>query len=98
MPKPHPTKPSRYLIERPTAPLLTLEERAFQMWAVHPSDLDEFGMTREQFFLAHLNAVLEQAAYIAEHGCLVEPDGGSPTEAESEMCERIAARIRARIR
>ena len=38
---------------------------------------------------------LEEAARIAERGCLVPPDGGSPTEAEREMCEAIAASIRA---
>jgi len=33
-------------------------------------------------------------AIIALNGCLVLPDGGSPTEAEREMCEAIAASIR----
>lgn len=37
---------------------------------------------------------LEEAALVAERGCLVPPDGGSPTEAEREMCEAIAASIR----
>lgn len=38
--------------------------------------------------------LIEQCAYIAIHGCLVPPDGGSPTESERLMCEDIAARIR----
>jgi hypothetical protein len=42
------------------------------------------------------NQALEEAAQIAGNGCLVPPDGGSPTEAESEMCESIASCIRLR--
>lgn len=38
---------------------------------------------------------LEEAAKVAESGCLVPPDGGSPTDEEREMCESIAAQIRA---
>lgn len=41
------------------------------------------------------DTVLEKAARIAETGCLVPPDGGSPTEDEREMCESIASAIRA---
>ena len=40
----------------------------------------------------------EACAKITREGCLVPPDGGSPTEAESDMCERIAAAILARER
>jgi hypothetical protein len=36
----------------------------------------------------------ERCARIAIDGCLVPPDGGSPTEAEYEMCQHIAAAIR----
>jgi hypothetical protein len=39
--------------------------------------------------------VLVEAARVASEACLVPPDGGSPTEAEVEMCDRAAARIRA---
>lgn len=42
------------------------------------------------------DAALEEAAKIAENGCLVPPDGGSPTEDEREMCEGIASAIRVR--
>jgi hypothetical protein len=38
----------------------------------------------------------EACAEIAFNGCLVPPDGGSPTEAERLMCEDIANAIRAR--
>lgn len=36
---------------------------------------------------------LEEAAGIARNGCLVPPDGGSPTDDEREMCDRIADAI-----
>jgi hypothetical protein len=32
------------------------EQRAWEMWAVHPLDLDRMGLSREEFFLAHLRA------------------------------------------
>jgi hypothetical protein len=38
---------------------------------------------------------LEEAAKVAERGCLTHPDGGSPTEPERELCEAIARDIRA---
>ena len=37
----------------------------------------------------------ERAARIAREGCLVPPDGGSPSNAEREICDAIAARIMA---
>jgi hypothetical protein len=39
-------------------------------------------------------SILEEAAKVAERGCLTQPDGGSPTEPERELCEAIAAAIR----
>lgn len=36
---------------------------------------------------------LEEAARIARNGCLVPPDGGSPTQEEADMCDRIAEAI-----
>ena len=36
-----------------------------------------------------------RCALIARNGCLVPPDGGSPTEAERLLCEEIERRIRA---
>lgn len=33
------------------------------------------------------------AADIARNGCLVLPDGGSPTQAEADMCDDIATAI-----
>jgi hypothetical protein len=38
---------------------------------------------------------IEECARIADCGCLVPPDGGSPTEGERLMCEDITRRIRA---
>jgi hypothetical protein len=37
-----------------------------------------------------------KSAYIARSGCLVPPDGGSPTEDEADMCDAIAERILSR--
>lgn len=45
---------------------------------------------------AKLAGVYEECAVIATNGCLVPPDGGSPTEAERQMCDNIAAAIRQR--
>lgn len=39
-------------------------------------------------------AGVEAAARVAREGCLVPPDGGSPTEAERLLCEEIERRIR----
>jgi hypothetical protein len=49
------TEPGRYVIHDPKE-LMTPEQRAFEMWAVHPADLQEMGMTREEFFAAHIKA------------------------------------------
>lgn len=38
---------------------------------------------------------LRKAARIAREGCLVPPDGGSPTAEETTLCDHIAARIMA---
>ncbi len=40
------------------------------------------------------SALIEQCARIAENGCLVPPDGGSPTVEEKEICDSIATEIR----
>jgi hypothetical protein len=40
-----------------------------------------------------LEQALREAAKIARNGCLVPPDGGTPTEAERLMCDHIAAAI-----
>ena len=39
------------------------------------------------------NDALRQAAYMARHACLVPPDGGSPSEAEAELCDEAERRI-----
>ncbi len=38
-------------------------------------------------------SVRERCANIARNGCLLPPDGGSPTDAEVEMCDSIAKAI-----
>lgn len=38
---------------------------------------------------------LVQAAFVARAACLVDPDGGSPTEEECAVAEEAARRIRA---
>jgi hypothetical protein len=43
--------------------------------------------------IERLREALREAAMIAENGCLVPPDGGSPTEDERLMCRAIAVRI-----
>lgn len=54
------SSPGRYLIQDPSTPM-DLETRAFQMWAVHPLDLDALGFkTRQDFYLAHLKAVKQE--------------------------------------
>lgn len=55
----HPGSPGRFLIRHPDE-LMSIEDRAFEMWAVHPSDIDGFGMSREDFYAAHLRAAIRQ--------------------------------------
>jgi hypothetical protein len=47
--------PGRNVIHDPKE-FMTPEQRAFEMWVVHPLDLDRLSMTREEFYLAHLKA------------------------------------------
>lgn len=42
---------------------------------------------------AALDIALKAAADVARNACLVPPDGGAPTETESEMCDRAADAI-----
>jgi hypothetical protein len=51
---------------------MAVDERSFQMWAVHPKDRDELGFrTRQAFFSAHLEAAILQAT--------LEPDAPAQT-------------------
>lgn len=59
---PHPKYPTRYWIQPPSNHM-SLAHRAWQMWAVHPADLDELNMDREQFYLAHVQAVQNQVQH-----------------------------------
>ena len=64
-----------------------------------PHDL-EWNALPEQTRLAYrvlaeasLDIALKAAADVARNACLVPPDGGAPTETESEMCDRAASAI-----
>jgi hypothetical protein len=59
---------------------------------LHPSALFHL----ERFAKLVAQHERDACAEIAFNGCLVPPDGGSPTEAERLMCEDIANAIRAR--
>ena len=56
------------------------------------------GFSESVFYFAKLVAEKEReaCAQIAIYGCMVPPDGGSPTEDERLLCEHIAHSIRAR--
>ena len=45
------------------------------------------------FARAIIEAERSRHAWIARNGCLVPPDGGSPSDTEREMCEQIARSI-----
>lgn len=45
---------------------------------------------------AMVAAARRDAAYVAAHACLVEPDGGSPTPEEIAVCDEASKRILAR--
>lgn len=49
-------------------------------------DLIEYGNARER-------VAFDRCAEIARNGCLVPPDGGSPTPEEAAVCDEIARRI-----
>ncbi len=59
-------RPGRYRIDHPDTPM-PLDVRAWQMWAVHPSDLHAMEFkSREAFFLRHLEAVNGENARLRE--------------------------------
>lgn len=68
----------------------TVRERVARDPAFAQALLDEHAAEN-----ARLRAALKEAERIARDGCLVPPDGGSPTEAEAQMCDDIADRIAA---
>ena len=45
--------------------------------------------------LRAIEVTLEKAAVTARHACLVQPDGGEPTDDERMVCEEAEHRIRA---
>jgi len=86
----------------PPPPTQGAEERArdiFEQWtqSVSSDPAHYIGMIATALRQAHAEEN-EAAAAIAIDGCLVPPDGGSPTEDERLMCENIATAIRARLK
>ena len=82
-------------IRQPPAATSDLD-RARALLADDPDEMDEQWLA-EIIAAVRAEAVAaerERCAKIAENGCLVPPDGGSPTEDEVEMCKSIAAFIR----
>lgn len=61
----------------------------------HAADAVESALTSSRAQLERLRGALRQAETIARNGCLVPPDGGSPTESEVAMCDAIARTIAA---
>lgn len=56
----------------------------------------EVGAMMNAWLSANVAIEREACAKVAENACLVDPDGGSPTEEERIVCEEAARRIRAR--
>lgn len=50
---------------------------------------------RDAAVLRAIEVTLEKAAVTARHACLVQPDGGEPTDDERMVCEEAEHRIRA---
>lgn len=76
------------------------KQTAPEIWSEHDENLRR----RVSLCMAALAAPVEantaewiiaKAARIAREGCLVPPDGGSPSESEVDMCEGIARAIEA---
>lgn len=59
----------------------------------HTLTLLELGTVVDVIAPLIARVALERAAGVARNGCLVPPDGGSPTEAEADMCDHIADAI-----
>ncbi len=74
------------------------EEKRARRWLTDKALRDDIWMIASLADLIRdaVRAEREACARIASEGCLVPPDGGSPTEDERLMCEGIAAAIRAR--
>lgn len=80
-----------------------------QIWAepgmpgyfYEPNELYTVEYTRTDISAAQVQAArddaLREAAYKARNACLVPPDGGSPTEAEADLCDIAANCITALI-
>lgn len=75
----------RSQVEEQEATIRRLQDRASK-------DAETFSALKREA----VEAEREACARIAREGCLVPPDGGSPTEEERIMCEGIATAIRNR--
>ena len=70
--------------------MMTDDEKV-RLWLAH---YDDDTRRRVLAFAKRIEkAERERHAWIARNGCLVPPDGGSPSDNEREMCEQIAKRI-----
>ena len=76
---------------------LAIADPSLLDWYASGSE-DIHAFNRACIAFAHAIAAKEReaCAVIAYNGCLVPPDGGSPSEAEVMLCDAIAAAIRAR--
>jgi S-adenosylmethionine hydrolase len=72
------------------------EHPALERWCAENIDSAQSGDALLAIVDGLIGNEREACARVAEHACLVPPDGGSPTEIEVEMCARAARFIRAR--
>jgi hypothetical protein len=70
--------------------------RGGSLWGISvPKSLAERILAALRDRLAAEQRMKERCAEVAAWGCMVPPDGGSPTDAERELCDSIAQAIRA---
>ena len=78
------------------AKLAEVERKSVAAWMLEHSFPTGHGDTVADLLVELVGHERGACARIARDGCLVPPDGGSPTEAEADMCDRIATLILAR--
>lgn len=69
-----------------------LEEHIYVTEEGHDKALSE---AEERGWNRGAEAMRDKSAWTAKYACLVEPDGGSPTEEEANVCDEAEKRIRA---
>lgn len=57
------------------------------------ADIKEDARKLADLICTDRDVLRNRCADMVRNGCLVPPDGGSPTTAEVEMCDGIAARV-----